>query len=126
MRRFKRTAKRIVKHSPTCKSPFVMQCVKQFPKIPHVDGRGNNISASTKGLSVAIHKALHAHGIHMDLDVSKFVYVQPHLVQQLNGYEYGIIALKFMNFGISNLKYFIGRGQDAHVPTPASCEVTAQ
>ena len=46
---------------------------------------GNNISASTRWLSVVIHKALHAHGIHMDLDVSKFVYVQPHLVQQLNG-----------------------------------------
>ena len=37
MRRFKRTGKRIVKCPPTCKSPFVAQCVKQFPKIPHVD-----------------------------------------------------------------------------------------
>ena len=37
MRRFKRTAKRIVKRPPTCKSLFVAQCVKQFPKIPHVD-----------------------------------------------------------------------------------------
>ena len=37
MKRFKRTTKRIVKCPPTCKSPFVAQCVKQFPKIPHVD-----------------------------------------------------------------------------------------
>ncbi|RVW34439.1 hypothetical protein CK203_081433 [Vitis vinifera] len=60
--------------------------------------RGNNISASTRQLSVAIHKALHAYRIHMDLDVSTFVHVQPHLVQQLNGYDCGIIALKFMEF----------------------------
>ncbi|KAL6331864.1 hypothetical protein AAG906_020211 [Vitis piasezkii] len=37
MKRYKRTAKRIVKRSPACKSPFVAQCVKQFPKIPHAD-----------------------------------------------------------------------------------------
>ena len=37
MRRFKWTGKRIVKRSPTCKSSFVAQCVKQFSKIPHVD-----------------------------------------------------------------------------------------
>ena len=37
MKRYKRTAKRIVKRPPTCKSPFVAQCVKQFPKIPHAD-----------------------------------------------------------------------------------------
>ncbi|KAL6350676.1 hypothetical protein AAG906_028130 [Vitis piasezkii] len=41
---------------------------------------------------------LHAYRIHMDLDVSTFVHVQPHLVQQLNGYNYGILALKFMEF----------------------------
>ena len=35
IKRFKRTCKRIVKRPPTCKSPFVTQCVKQFPKIPH-------------------------------------------------------------------------------------------
>ena len=35
IKRFKRTCKRIVKRLPTCKSPFVTQCVKQFPKIPH-------------------------------------------------------------------------------------------
>ena len=46
--------------------------------------RENNISASTRRLSVAIHKALHAYRIHMDLDVSTFVHMQPHLVQQLN------------------------------------------
>ncbi|KAL6321414.1 hypothetical protein AAG906_016512 [Vitis piasezkii] len=183
----------IVKRPPTCKSPFVAQCVKQFPKIPHADKvvanyalveigdpseilcemygmyitreemsylnvgrwvnlmivaimsrmlngqqtppthtiliirsrcrmyldadilgrdlgicdmmlsslllrRGNNISASTRRLSMAIHKALLAHRIHMDLDVSTFVHVQPHLVQQLNGYDYGILTLKFMEF----------------------------
>ena len=37
MRIFKRTCKRIVKRPPICKSPFVAQCVKQFPKIPHAD-----------------------------------------------------------------------------------------
>nr|CAN66298.1 hypothetical protein VITISV_033085 [Vitis vinifera] len=37
--------------------------------------RENNISASTRRLSVAIHKALHAYRIHMDLDVSTFVHV---------------------------------------------------
>ena len=46
---------------------------------------GNNISAATRRLSVAIHKALHAYRIHIDVDVSTFVHVQPHLVQQLNG-----------------------------------------
>ena len=53
--------------------------------------QGNNISAATKQLSMAINKALHAYRIHMDvdvstfMDVSTFVHVQPHLVQQLNG-----------------------------------------
>ena len=47
--------------------------------------RGNNISAATRRLSMAINKALHAYAIHMDVDVSTFVHVQPHLVQQLNG-----------------------------------------
>ena len=37
MKRYKRIAKRIVKRPPACKSPFVAQCVKQFPKIPHAD-----------------------------------------------------------------------------------------
>ncbi|KAJ9671114.1 hypothetical protein PVL29_027214 [Vitis rotundifolia] len=37
MKRYQRTAKRIVKRPPACKSPFVAQCVKQFPKIPHID-----------------------------------------------------------------------------------------
>ena len=37
MKTFKRAGKRIVKRPPTCKSPFVAQCVKQFPKISHVD-----------------------------------------------------------------------------------------
>ena len=38
MKRFKRIAKRIVKRPPTCKSSFVAQCVKQFPKIPMLIG----------------------------------------------------------------------------------------
>ena len=37
MKRYKQTAKWIVKHPPACKSSFVAQCVKQFPKIPHAD-----------------------------------------------------------------------------------------
>ncbi|WJZ95626.1 hypothetical protein VitviT2T_014380 [Vitis vinifera] len=196
IKRFKRTCKRIVKRLPTCKSPFVTQCVKQFPKIPHahrvvadyalaeigdsriafvdvcIDNptreqviltnlktnatsqvimdrcrmyldagilghdlgtcdmmfipvcennhwhmhvvnfaaarveilsslplrRGNSISAATRRLSMAINKALHAYAIHMDVDVSTFEHVQPHLVQQLNGFDCGILALKFMEF----------------------------
>ncbi|KAL6327185.1 hypothetical protein AAG906_015224 [Vitis piasezkii] len=193
IKRFKRTCKRIVKRPPTCKSPFVTQCVKQFPKIPHAHRvvadyalaeigdpseilcemygmyitreeisclnagwwvnsvqappacthyfdpsfsviltnlktnatsqvimdrchmyldaagrveilsslplrRGNSISAATRRLSMAINKALHAYAIHMDVDVSTFEHVQPHLVQQLNGFDCGILALKFMEF----------------------------
>ncbi|KAL6311234.1 hypothetical protein AAG906_000442 [Vitis piasezkii] len=235
MKRYKRTAKRIVKRLPACKSPFVAQCVKQFPKIPHADRvvadyalaemgdpseilcdmygmyitrsnflivaivsrmmngqqalplatlfepsfsvvssnlksnattqvilercamyldpdtlghdlsscdmmfipvcennhwhvhvvnfatgrveilsslplrRGNNISAATRRLSMALHKALHAYRIHMDADVSSFVHVQPHLLQQLNGADCGVLVLKFMEFW---------NGQDKHVWTP--------
>ncbi|KAL6314900.1 hypothetical protein AAG906_029118 [Vitis piasezkii] len=47
---------------------------------------------------MAINKALHAYAIHMDVDVSTFEHVQPHLVQQLNGFDCGILALKFMEF----------------------------
>ncbi|RVW91438.1 hypothetical protein CK203_038600 [Vitis vinifera] len=60
--------------------------------------RGNNISAATRRLSMAINKALHAYTIHMDVDVSTFEHVQPHLVQQLNGFDCGILAQKFMEF----------------------------
>ncbi|RVW18574.1 hypothetical protein CK203_107941 [Vitis vinifera] len=35
--RYKQTAKRILKCTAICKSPFVMQCLKQFLKIPHQD-----------------------------------------------------------------------------------------
>ena len=34
-RRFKHIAKRLVKPTAICKSPFVSQCVSQFPKISH-------------------------------------------------------------------------------------------
>lgn len=44
--------------------------------------RGNSISVGTWRLSQAIDKAFHAHGIHMYLEVSKFVHVQPKIVQQ--------------------------------------------
>ncbi|RVW11818.1 hypothetical protein CK203_085664 [Vitis vinifera] len=37
MKKFKQTGKRIVKRPPTWKSPFVAQCVKQFPKIPNAN-----------------------------------------------------------------------------------------
>ncbi|RVW78636.1 hypothetical protein CK203_046747 [Vitis vinifera] len=60
--------------------------------------RGNNISAATRRLSMALHKALHAYRIHMDADVSSFVHVQPHLLQQLNGSDCGVLVLKFMEF----------------------------
>ncbi|RVW68675.1 hypothetical protein CK203_063414 [Vitis vinifera] len=60
--------------------------------------RGNNISAATRRLSMALHKALHAYRIHMDADVSSFVHVQPHLLEQLNGSDCGVLVLKFMEF----------------------------
>ncbi|RVW15859.1 hypothetical protein CK203_073116 [Vitis vinifera] len=60
--------------------------------------RGNNISAATRRLSMALHKTLHAYRIHMDADVSSFVHVQPHLLQQLNGSDCGVLVLKFMEF----------------------------
>ncbi|RVW29366.1 hypothetical protein CK203_108785 [Vitis vinifera] len=60
--------------------------------------RGNNISAATRRLSMALHKALHAYRIHMDADVSSFVHVQPHLLQQLNGSDCGVLVIKFMEF----------------------------
>ena len=49
--------------------------------------RDNYISATTKRLSQAIDKAFHAHGLHKELEVSKFVHVQPQIVQQQNGYS---------------------------------------
>ncbi|WKA12917.1 hypothetical protein VitviT2T_030260 [Vitis vinifera] len=47
---------------------------------------------------MALHKALHAYRIHMDADVSSFVHVQPHLLQQLNGSDCGVLVIKFMEF----------------------------
>ena len=47
--------------------------------------RGNNISALTRRLSLAIQKALHAYKIHMNLEVSRFLHVQLDFVQQKNG-----------------------------------------
>ena len=43
--------------------------------------RDNDISATTKRLSQVIDKAFHAHGLHKELEVSKFVHVQPQIVQ---------------------------------------------
>lgn len=60
--------------------------------------RGNYISASTRRLSMALERALHAHGIHVNVEVSKLVHVQPDLVQQKNGYDCGIFALKYMEY----------------------------
>eukprot|EP00261_Vitis_vinifera_P040669 XP_019081912.1 PREDICTED: uncharacterized protein LOC109124292 isoform X2 [Vitis vinifera] len=47
---------------------------------------------------MALERALHAHGIHVNMEVSKLVHVQPDLVQQKNGYDYGIFALKYMEY----------------------------
>ncbi|KAL6318227.1 hypothetical protein AAG906_035734 [Vitis piasezkii] len=47
---------------------------------------------------MALEKALHAHGIHVNVKVSKLVYVQPDLVQQKNRYDCGIFALKYMEY----------------------------
>ncbi|XP_034684272.1 uncharacterized protein LOC117913409 isoform X1 [Vitis riparia] len=58
----------------------------------------NYLNSYVSHLSMAINQALHAYRIHMDVDVSTFVHVQPHLVQQLNGFDCGILALKFMEF----------------------------
>ncbi|KAL6326878.1 hypothetical protein AAG906_012154 [Vitis piasezkii] len=65
-----------------------------------VDILGRDLGTCDMANNVAIHKALHAYRIYMDLDVSTFVHVQPHLVQQLNGYDCGILTLKFMEFGM--------------------------
>lgn len=47
---------------------------------------------------MALERALHAHGIHVNVEVSKLVHVQPDLVQQKNGYDCGIFALKYMEY----------------------------
>ncbi|RVW69322.1 hypothetical protein CK203_062746 [Vitis vinifera] len=47
---------------------------------------------------MALERALHAHGIHVNVEVSKLVHVQPDLVQQKNGYDCGIFALKYIEY----------------------------
>ncbi|RVW21732.1 hypothetical protein CK203_108209 [Vitis vinifera] len=58
--------------------------------------RGNRISAVSRCLSDAIDKAFHAHGMLRRLEVSKFHHVQPQIVQQLNGYDCGMFAIKYI------------------------------
>ncbi|KAL6326893.1 hypothetical protein AAG906_012169 [Vitis piasezkii] len=58
--------------------------------------RGNGISVVSRRLSDAIDKAFHAHGMLRRLEVSKFHHVQPQIVQQLNGYDCGMFAIKYM------------------------------
>ncbi|KAL6347449.1 hypothetical protein AAG906_025164 [Vitis piasezkii] len=103
-RRFKHTAKRLVKLAAIFKSPFVSQClfflvsennhwhmhvlniptsrVEILSSLPL--RRGNRISAVSRRLSEAIDK------------VSKFMHVQPQIVQQQNGYDCGMFAIKYM------------------------------
>ncbi|RVW23212.1 hypothetical protein CK203_099555 [Vitis vinifera] len=59
---------------------------------------GNYINASSRQLSLALERALHEHGIHMNVEVSKFVHVLLDLVQQKNGYDCGIFGLKYMEY----------------------------
>ncbi|KAL6327803.1 hypothetical protein AAG906_025723 [Vitis piasezkii] len=58
--------------------------------------RGNSISAATRRLSMAINKALHAYAIHMDVDVSTFEHVQPHL-DKLNMYRLRLVVELVLN-----------------------------
>lgn len=58
--------------------------------------RGNGISAVSRRLSDAIDQAFHAHGMLRRVEVSKFQHVQPQIVQQLNGYDCGMFAIKYM------------------------------
>ena len=44
--------------------------------------KGNNISVVMRRLFEAIDKAFHAHGMHKQLEVSKFVHVQSQIMQQ--------------------------------------------
>ncbi|KAL6323859.1 hypothetical protein AAG906_005855 [Vitis piasezkii] len=71
-------------------------CIEILSSLPLQ--RGNYISASTRRLSMDLERALHAHGIHVNVEVSKLVHVQPDLVQQKNGYDCGIFALKYMEY----------------------------
>ncbi|KAL6325943.1 hypothetical protein AAG906_038434 [Vitis piasezkii] len=58
--------------------------------------RGNGISVVSRRLSDAIDQAFHAHGMLRRVEVSKFQHVQPQIVQQLNGYDCGMFAIKYM------------------------------
>ena len=55
--------------------------------------RGNDISVVIRRLSEAIDKAFHAHGMHRQLEVSKFVHVQPQIMQQRNGWNTSIVII---------------------------------
>ncbi|KAL6333938.1 hypothetical protein AAG906_039352 [Vitis piasezkii] len=55
--------------------------------------RGNGISVVSRRLSEVIDKAFHAHGMHRQLEVSKFVHVQPQIV-----YDCGMFAIKYMQY----------------------------
>ena len=44
--------------------------------------KGNGISSITRRLSKVIGKAFHTHGMHRQLEVSKFVHVQSQIMQQ--------------------------------------------
>ncbi|RVW99508.1 uncharacterized protein LOC100852586 isoform X1 [Vitis vinifera] len=58
--------------------------------------RGNGISVVSRRLSETIGKAFHAHGMLRRVEVSKFEHVQPQLVQQQNGFDCGMFAIKYM------------------------------
>ena len=44
----------------------------------------NMINVALRRLSLSISRALHAFGLYMNIDISKFEHVQPEIVQQSN------------------------------------------
>ena len=44
----------------------------------------NKINVASRRLSLSIYRALHAFGLYMNVDISKFEHVQPEIVQQSN------------------------------------------
>ncbi|RVW79160.1 Protein transport protein Sec61 subunit alpha [Vitis vinifera] len=69
-----------------------------FATVPLSLLHGNDISVVTRRLFEAIDKAFHAHGMHKQLEVSKFMHVQPQIVQQRNRYDFGMFAIKYMQY----------------------------
>ncbi|WKA00206.1 hypothetical protein VitviT2T_018589 [Vitis vinifera] len=90
MRRFKHTTKRLVKPAAICKSPFVSQCVQLFPKISQQERLVADYALSKDD------EPRYFRLSEWRLEVSKFQHVQSQIVQQLNRYDCGMFAIKYM------------------------------